>query len=310
VGSALVVGDPGSGLTTFVGLLYAAQLRLGTEDADEFRFSAERETIRELESIYGELVAGRFPESDVDWETHPLSFVFGFRSGRFGGLRGRSGHRGFDTVRVRVGGISADVIAELAEHDAVLEDTTRRLLRSPVLLPLVDASRLAPPPDGPKSPRLVRFDRRLATTFGLIDRYLATAPDRRRRTLHPLFVVTKFDRCPPETVAALQMPPGSPTTWESGTREAIGARILETYFPATSLFLLRTRSSRAATLAPPLWFFSSLRLTGDAPGAGIVRRSRFPVGGWEPEYPFEEYRGLIEELARLAHRHPDLGAGE
>ncbi|HYB79157.1 MAG TPA: hypothetical protein VEG66_05300, partial [Thermoplasmata archaeon] len=65
MGSALVVGDRGSGLTTFVGLLYAAQLRLGTEERDEFRFSADRETIRQLEGIYGELVAGRFPEWDA-----------------------------------------------------------------------------------------------------------------------------------------------------------------------------------------------------------------------------------------------------
>jgi len=71
--SALVVGDRGSGLTTFVGLLYTAQVRLGTEEADEFRFHADRESIRQLEAIYGELGAGRFPERDVNWEEHPLS---------------------------------------------------------------------------------------------------------------------------------------------------------------------------------------------------------------------------------------------
>jgi len=46
--SALIVGDQGSGLTTFVGLLYTAQVRLGTEAADKFRFHADRDTIQQL----------------------------------------------------------------------------------------------------------------------------------------------------------------------------------------------------------------------------------------------------------------------
>jgi len=306
VGSALVVGDRGSGLTTFVGLLYAAQLRLGTEEQDEFRFSADRETIRQLETIYGELLAGRFPEGDVNWEMHPLSFVFGFRTGKFGSLGGRGNHtdRGFDTFRIQVGGISAQEVSELAAHDAVLEESTRRLLRSPVVLPLVDASRLLPPPDGPKDRRLVRYDRMLATTLEVVGRFLAAERSRKVRALHPLFVVTKFDECPPTTLAEIHAPAGPPSAWPSGTREAVGAKILELYFPATTLFFARTKLTHAATMTPPLWFFSSLQLVPGSNGLRIARRSRIPVGGWEPEYPFEEYRGLVDHLARLAHHLP------
>ena len=63
--SALVVGEPGCGRTTFVGLLYTAVVRLGNEEADWFRFHAERESIRRLESIYGALGAGLFPPVDL-----------------------------------------------------------------------------------------------------------------------------------------------------------------------------------------------------------------------------------------------------
>lgn len=306
MGSALVVGDRGSGLTTFVGLLYAAQLRLGTEEQDEFRFSADRESIRQLETIYGELVAGRFPEGDVNWESHPLSFVFGFRTGRFGSLGGggRNGDRGFDTFRVQVGGISAQEVSELADHDAVLEESTRRLLRSSVVLPLVDASRLLPPPDGPKGRMLTRYDRMLAKTLEVIGRFLAAERSRKVRTLHPLFVVTKFDQCPPPTLAEIRAPVGAPSAWPSGIREAVGKKILETYFPATTLFFARTRLEHAATVAPPVWFFSGLQLIPDSNGPRIARRSRLPEGGWEPEYPFEEYRSLVDHLAQLAHQLP------
>ncbi len=187
MGSVLVVGDLGGGLTTFVGLLYAAELRLGTQVEDRFRFSAERETIRKLEGIYGELVAGRFPERDVNWEAHPVSFTLGFRGGhlRRVGRAGAQRDEGFDTVRVQVGGVSAQEIAELAERDAILEASTRRLLRSPVVLPLVDASRLEIDPEGSTDRILARYDRVLAATLEVVGRFLAAEPDRRSRTMHP-----------------------------------------------------------------------------------------------------------------------------
>ena len=304
--SALVVGDRGSGLTTFVGLLYTAQVRLGTEEADEFRFHADRETIRQLEAIYGELGAGRFPERDVNWEEHPLSFILGFRTGMLRGLPGRGATEegGFGTVRVQVGGISTQDLSELREHDAILEDSTRRLLRSQVIIPLVDASRLFPGPDGPRSPALARYDRMLAATLDLVGRFVAADRRRKARTLHPLFVLTKLDQCPPATLTELGAPPGPVTDWPELARREFGGRILERYLPETLLFLAPSGRGAHLAIEPPQWYFSHLQLSEDRGVPRIVRRSRAPIGGWEPEYPFEEYRALIERLVWLAHRHP------
>jgi len=306
VGSALVVGDRGSGLTTFVGLLYAAQLRLGTEEGDQFRFSADRESIRQLEGIYGELVAGRFPEWDADWDTHPLSFVFGFRSGTFPRLGGAGVRRdgGFDTCRVQVGGISVESVAELAEHDAILEESTRRLLRSPVVIPLVDASRLWPLAEGMDRRPLEGYDHMLATTLDLLGRFLAASRRRRLRTLHPIFVVTKLDQCPSETLDRFRIPRGDPAGWPAGTRESVGENILTSYLPETLRRFQKTGGRGEGGFALPKWFYSSLQLVPGPDGQRIARRSRIPVGGWEPEYPFEEYRTLIRQLAELAHRFP------
>jgi hypothetical protein len=309
--SALVVGDRGSGLTTFVGLLYTAQVRLGTEEADEFRFHADRETIRQLEAIYGELGAGRFPERDVDWEEHPLSFVLGFRNGTLRGFsrRGQAGEGGFGTVRVQVGGISTQELAELREHDAILEESTRRLLRSQVIIPLVDASRLLPQPDGPGSSALARYDGMLATTLDLLGRFLSADRNRRVRTMYPLFVLTKLDQCPPATMTQLRAPPGLPATWPADDRQGFGQKVLEQYLPKTRLFLAPLGRGSHLTIDPPQWYFSSLLLTEDRGVPRIVRRSLAPIGGWEPEYPFEEYRALIERLGRLAQRLPSPEKG-
>jgi len=304
--TALVIGDRGSGLTTFVGLLYTAQVRLGTEEADEFRFHADRETIRQLEAIYGELGAGRFPERDVDWEEHPLTFVLGWRDGRFRSLtrRGEGSEGEFGTVRVQVGGISLQELAELREHDAVLQDATRRLLRSQVVLPLVDASRLLPEPDGPRSPALGRYDHRLAATLDLLGRFLSAERRRKARTMHLLFVLTKLDECPKETLEQLGAHAGPPSSWSAEDRTGFGRKVLERYLPETMLFLAPAGKGSHLPIDPPQWFFSRLRLVEDGATPRIARRSIAPAGGWEPDYPFEEYRALIEQLGGLARRLP------
>jgi hypothetical protein len=50
-----------------------------------------------------------------------------------------------------------------------------------------------------------------------------------------------------------------------------------------------------------------LRIESGEGGPRIARRSRFPIGSWEPEYPYEEYRALIEHLGELSQRLPDVG---
>ncbi|HTS33444.1 MAG TPA: hypothetical protein VMI55_05860 [Thermoplasmata archaeon] len=304
--SALVLGTRGSGLTTFVGLLYTAQVRLGTQDSDEFRFHADRESIRQLEAIYGELGAGRFPVRDANWEEHPVSFVFAFRHGVLRGL-GRSGGRsagGFDTVRVQVGGMPTDEVAELREHDAVLEESTRRLLRSQVILPLIDATSLDPEPDPSRSPRLSRDDRVLAETLDLLGGFLAAEPERRSRRMYPVFIVTKVDEFSRDTLRQLEAPSGIPGSWTREARRAFGGRLLNRYFPLTARFLETPRVHTGLTVAPSDWFFSSLSTEDSGGDLRIERRSLAPAGGWEPEYPFEEYRALIGKLGQLAHRLP------
>jgi hypothetical protein len=303
--SALVLGERGCGLTTFVGLLYTAQVRLGTENADEFRFHAERESILQMEAVYGELGAGRFPAADVDWERHPLSFVFGFRRGNLSWFSGRgaSGQKGFATVRFQVGGMPADVVSELRDHDAVLDGPTLRLLRSPILIPIVDGAWLVPDRSSIAGLPLARYDQHLSVTLDLLRKFLAADRDRRARQMFPLFVVTKFDRVLPEALKELRAPAGSPEEWTREARHALGSRILEGYLPATAEFLARAADD-GVRLVDPDWYFSSLRTEEKGDEIRILRRRISPVSGWEPEYPFEEYRGLLARIGELAGRLP------
>lgn len=303
--SALVLGERGCGLTTFVGLLYTAQVRLGTENSDEFRFHAERESIQQMEAVYGELGAGRFPAADIDWERHPLSFVLGFRRGHaawFAGAGG-SGEEGFSTVRFQVGGMPAEAVSELRDHDAVLDASVLSLLRSPIQIPIIDGAWLVPDRSSIGGLPLARYDQHLAGTLDLLRKFLAADRDRRARQMFPLFVVTKFDRIQPETLKALEAPVGPPEGWTPHARQEVGRRILEGYLPATAQFLTSGRKD-GVRLSEPDWFFSSLQTEEHGDEIRILRRRISPISGWEPAYPFAEYRGLLARIGELAGRLP------
>ena len=305
--SAVIVGSRGSGLTTFVGLLYTAQVRLATEGNDAFRFHAGRETLRRMDSIYADLGAGRFPAREVEWTEEPLSFLLSFPSRGWGLWSGRSRHKEGSTVQVTVGGISTEELAEHRDHEVALEAGISRLLPSPVILALIDASRWSTSPKPTSTSPEPDDDRLLAASGEVLTRYLAVDPDRKGRVLHLLFVLTKLDRCPGAARAEVGLSLGSSGGVGPSERSSLGARILARYLPHTQGWLTETVERRAVSVAPPRWYFSSLRVDPVSDPPRIARRLRAPGGGWEPEYPYEEYRGLIEHLGELAHRLPESG---
>ena len=305
--SAIVVGSRGAGLTTFVGLLYTAQVRFATEDGGDaaFRFHAPRETLRQLESIYGELGAGRFPTRDVDFEERSLSFVLNFpRRRTVPWARGG----GSSPSSVRLGGVTTEELAELRAHESAVGESARLLFHSPVVILLVDASRLRCEADGAGGPFFAENDAQLAATLEVLGRYLSTEPKRKARAMHPLFVLTKLDRCPAAAQSRLSLPTGPVASWSEGDRRRVGQNALASYLPATGRWLSQTAGGRGSvSVALPRWYFSSLRIEPGEGGPRIARRSRFPSGSWEPEYPYEEYRALIEHLGELSQRLPDVG---
>ncbi len=305
--SAIIVGSRGAGLTTFVGLLYTAQVRLATEEDGDgsFRFHAPRETLRHLEAIYGELGAGRFPTRDVDFEEHSLSFVLSSPRRRTVPWP-RGG--GSSPSSIRIGGVTTEELAELRAHESVVGESTRLLYHSPVVILLVDASRLRCEADGPAGPFFSENDAQLAAALEVLGRYLSTEPKRKARTMHPLFVLTKLDRCPAAAHARLHLPAGPVAGWSENDRQRVGQNAFASYLPATGRWLSQTSGGRGSvSIALPRWYFSSLRIESGEGGPQIARRSRFPIGSWEPEYPYEEYRALIEHLGELSQRLPDVG---
>lgn len=311
--SALIAASRGAGLTTFVGLLYTAQVRLGTEAPHEaFRFHADHDTLRELERLYVSIGAGRFPLLDIDWEERRLSFLLRFSAPRRPALFGRrgAGGGGGEGAPLRVGGITTEELVELGRHDSSVSEATSRSLHSQVVVLLFDASRLRTESEGPFSRLLAEGDQMSKEALEILARYLFVEPSPKARTMHPLLVFTKFDQLPGAASRELGVPPGPPSAWPPEERQRIGRGVLERFLPKTGSWLLApSRRETQIAVEAPLFYYSSLRVEETPEGPRIARRSRLPVGGWEPDYPFEEYRALLERMGWLARRLPDLDGG-
>ena len=151
---------------------------------------------------------------------------------------------------------------------------------------------------------MARCDEMLASTLTLLGKFLTAENAKRARRMYPLFVVTKFDRASPEALRRLRAPAGSPEGWSPQQRAEVGKAILQNYLPKTGKFLL-SKGKAAVIHDPPMWFFSGLRTEERAGETRIARRERPPMGGWEPEYPFDEYHSLLLRMSEIVHRLPE-----
>src|SRR5438128_10345432 len=73
-----LLGDRASGKTTFLGLLYAAQVKYGTGVTDDFRFHAPIQSLNVMSAVYEGMKHGRFPSATLKQEITELGFVYGY----------------------------------------------------------------------------------------------------------------------------------------------------------------------------------------------------------------------------------------
>src|SRR3989442_4769049 len=75
----VIVGDQNSGKTTFLGLLYAAQVKFGSDKADGFRFHAAFESLDEISGVFQRLMSGSFPDAATKEGVREIAFRLSHR---------------------------------------------------------------------------------------------------------------------------------------------------------------------------------------------------------------------------------------
>src|SRR5437667_129347 len=114
-----LLGDRASGKTTFLGLLYSAQVKYGTGVQDDFRFHAPIQSLNIMSAVYEGMKDGRFPSATLKEEITELGFVFGYLRKVVGKLpyyiRQQNWVHPFSTLRFSAYDVSGEDIEEFIE---------------------------------------------------------------------------------------------------------------------------------------------------------------------------------------------------
>ena len=299
----VIVGDRDSGKTTFLGLLYATQVKSGSDKADDFRFHATFESLEEITVVFQRLMSGSFPDSATKEGIHEISFHLGYRRSRprvLSLLRSREWSPGaFATFRFILLRTLDQEIARLLKGSSVADGKLRDALDGDAVAVLVDSTKLAVNGEDPHLGPMGKYDAAVESLLTAIQRWRQRGG---RGLLYPIFILSKFDRVSPEALRAANLEAAPPRVGKKGPRAAYAEALLDHNLPRT-LAKVRARERGGLRFAMPSYFFSWVRTEGAVhERSGRVRRRRSGVAGWEPDYSRDEYIAFLECLRDIAAR--------
>ena len=302
---AAILGDRGAGKTTFLGLLYATLVHSGAGKDDTLRFHASYESLEEVTTLFQRLMSGGFPDSAIKEGLHELRFTLGLGKARRGLL-----HRGATTW-------NADTAASVhftlpgslgEERPAFIEGSTigtgpwRDVLDADALILLADSTKLAPKRETAERGSMAGYDGHVDALFSAIQRWRSRSG---HEFLHPVFLLSKFDGLDPAVLKASDLEPDPPELAKGAARAAYASALLQPSLPHI-LATIRGKSRGRLRFGEPAYFFSWVRREAGAPGAPErIKLRRMESGGWEPEYPRQEYLALLGHLADIAGHTKD-----
>ena len=296
-----VVGDRESGRTTFLGLLYATQVRSGSDAEDRFRFHARLESLPELTFIFEQLMSRTFPEPATKKGITEISFDLGMSRARRGFFSRRTEEwesSASSTIRFKVLR-SQDESHHVETGSWSTDERSRTVLDSDAVVVMVDSARFVVPGESPELSPMSRFDDTVERLLNPVQRLQESG---KGGLLHPILMFAKFDRVSPDVLRAAKVAPEPPRVDKTGRRAAYAEALLKLNLPRT-LARLKSKDDGGIRLGKPAYFFSWVRTEESIPGhPEKIRLRRGALTSWEPDYSSEEYVGFLEYLAEIASR--------
>ncbi len=297
----IIVGDRNSGKTTFLGLLYAAQVKFGSDKADGFRFHAAFESLDEISGVFQRLMSGSFPDAATKEGIREITFRLSSRKTGLGILsrrrsRGSSPDTSASFQLILMKSFEDDMV-HWRDGGSVAHGTLSGALTSDAMVIMVDATSLAVADEEGELAPLGKYDGAVESLLTAIQRSRDQAEG---KLLHPIFVFSKFDRVDPEVLRRANLEAAPPEASKKGPHAAYAKRLVDGSMPKT-IAAIRSGGRRGLKFATPSYFFSWVRTDEPAPGrAEKIRLRRSGPVGWEPDYPSDEYLAFLECLSNIA----------
>jgi len=319
---AAILGDRASGKTTFLGLLYAAQVKYGTGRQDTFRFSATPQALKFMAAVYQNMKDGMFPSATLKDEMSLVEFIFGYRKMIAGPLptwiKEQRWMNPFATLDFGAYDVSGEDVQEFIETGVAASPVIQQLLRAFVVVILVDCSKMTTDVDSQLYKRMLKYDGDVATLCVAFQKYKKDENDRMKAQgmnpglpiIYPAIVLSKFDTLRDEVLAKLGLTRGMPAREKKRERKEYAEALLRAFLPQT---LSQIRGGKVAGVSFDQtsyfisWIHTEKAEAGMAPVGPprIVRKGFSAEGGAEIDYSYDEYVAFIEHFRDVANKVPD-----
>src|SRR5436309_2396265 len=252
----VIVGDRNSGKTTFLGLLYAAQVKFGSDKADGFRFHAAFESLDEISGVFQRLMSGSFPDAATKEGVREIAFRLSHRRTGLGILsrrkaRGSSSESSASFQLILLKSFE-DEMAGSGDRGSVDQRTLSSALTGDAIVIMVDATSLAAADEEGELAPLGKYDEAVASLLMAIQRSRDQAQD---KFLHPIFVLTKFDQVDPEVLRRVYLDAAPPDVSKKEPHAEHAKRLVNPTMPKT-IAANRTGGQRGLHFAMHVNFIS------------------------------------------------------
>jgi len=297
----VVVGDHDWGRTTFLGLLYVAQVKSGSDRADRFRFHATIDSMEEISALFQRLMSGSFPDAATKEGIHEMNVHLGYRN-RGAKILSRLRSREWDpedyvTVRFLLPRTLDEDVSRFLNGSSVAGDKMRENLEGDAIVFLVDSTKLGPNGSDEQEGPMDKYDAAMEAFLTANERW---RPRGDRTPLYPIFILSKFDRVNRKVLRAAKVEDTPPPAGKKGPRAVYAEALLGNNLPRT-MKKVKTRERTGLAFAPPTYFFSWVSTEKASPGRSErIRLRETPTSGWEPEYSRDEYLALLEFIWDVA----------
>ena len=313
---AAVLGDRGCGKTTFLALLYAAQIKYSneSENKDAFRFYASPSSLNFMGDMYNHLRGGGWPEATMKGQQTNVSFIFGFK--KFGisvlpeWIQKRDWIKPFSTIKFSVYDVAGEDINDIIRTpDGVfsedLPDDVKNLLESRIVVILIDASRITAKPRSKPYIDMLEYDKKTATLISIIAKYNSKKENPKQRKIYPIFVFTKFDSINEKILDAMHLKAKPPEYKESDARREFSETILRNFFGQT-LAIIKGGKLMNVSFDSSTYFFSEIATEFNEDGIPIPTVKVMDEGiGHELDFMYNEYRWFLDHFKKIANKMPD-----
>ena len=319
---AAILGDRASGKTTFLGLLYASQVKYGIGIEDNFRFSASPVSLKYMTAVYQSMKDGMFPAATLKDEMSLVEFIFGYRKllqGRLPAwIKEQHWVKPFATLNFGAYDVSGEDVQEFIETGVAASPIIQQLLRAFVIVILVDCSKMTTDLDSMQYKKMLKYDGDVATLCVAFQKYKMDEFQRMKAQgmkpgtpiIYPAIVLSKFDTIRDEVLAKLGLHRGMPGREKQRDRKEYAEALLRAFLPQT-LSQIRGGKVAGVSFDQASYFVSWINVEKGEGGMAtvgppkIIRKGFSAQGGAEIDYSYEEYVAFIEHFRDIANKVPD-----